>query len=301
MSASASSAPSPSSTIMSSAEDGCKGTQKKILTTHDDVPCGICLEKVEDRGIINCCDHRFCFECIEKWGKVGSNECPMCKKRFTMIESPKEKEGMEYTPALESASSTRKAQTCGSSRKQKRKRVREDAEERPDGVRNEETGKRSAKRRRVKVKYKNQNNGADRLRSLIESTGMPMGIFPGLLSLVMNSNNERIRFIVRHSSPSPARGSPARDSPSLSRSSPSSRRTRSYSVGDVPTRSETSSSQATVISVSFNPAPDASSSPRPGGSSGRIVMPAMALPLAMMMPRPDFFASLMQASETDDE
>jgi len=47
-------------------------------------PCGICLEKIENRGILNCCKHCFCFVCIKKWSET-SNTCPICKRRFRNI------------------------------------------------------------------------------------------------------------------------------------------------------------------------------------------------------------------------
>jgi len=49
-----------------------------------ELQCGICFEKVKMRGILNSCDHPYCFSCILKWSKE-SNTCPFCKVRFTSL------------------------------------------------------------------------------------------------------------------------------------------------------------------------------------------------------------------------
>ncbi|CAN6447949.1 unnamed protein product [Victoria cruziana] len=51
--------------------------------------CGICLSEdgKANRGVIDCCDHYFCFVCIMEWAKVESR-CPMCKQRFASIWRP---------------------------------------------------------------------------------------------------------------------------------------------------------------------------------------------------------------------
>ncbi|XP_031404836.1 uncharacterized protein LOC116213867 [Punica granatum] len=52
--------------------------------------CGICLSSAGEksiRGMIDCCDHYFCFICIREWAKVESR-CPMCKRRFSSILRP---------------------------------------------------------------------------------------------------------------------------------------------------------------------------------------------------------------------
>lgn len=50
--------------------------------------CGVCLEIINLQGIIDSCNHTFCFECIHKWSQV-SNTCPMCKGRFKAISKQK--------------------------------------------------------------------------------------------------------------------------------------------------------------------------------------------------------------------
>ena len=49
--------------------------------------CCICLEVTgQDAAKIDCgCDHRFCYECILKWGTEKSNTCPYCREKFHEI------------------------------------------------------------------------------------------------------------------------------------------------------------------------------------------------------------------------
>jgi len=62
--------------------------------------CCICMCDVEpnDLAMINSCNHRFCFSCIEKWSE-RENKCPLCKIRFTKIDRvhKKRKKGMKNT------------------------------------------------------------------------------------------------------------------------------------------------------------------------------------------------------------
>jgi hypothetical protein len=46
--------------------------------------CSVCYEHIKEQGVIDCCNHEFCFQCISKWSK-DSNECPICKQRFNTI------------------------------------------------------------------------------------------------------------------------------------------------------------------------------------------------------------------------
>jgi len=70
----------------------------------DDVPmCSICYDSIKQQGILNCCKHEFCFNCIETWSKV-ENTCPLCKRRFGKISKtqlwgvpPKTREKKNYT------------------------------------------------------------------------------------------------------------------------------------------------------------------------------------------------------------
>jgi len=61
------------------------GADKKPAAVVEN--CCICMCDVEpnDLAMINSCDHRFCFGCIEKWSE-RENKCPLCKTRFTKID-----------------------------------------------------------------------------------------------------------------------------------------------------------------------------------------------------------------------
>jgi Ring finger domain/CCCH-type zinc finger/RNA-binding, Nab2-type zinc finger len=55
--------------------------------------CGICLEDNPKRqfGLLSCCNHAFCFECLMEWRKEGSREvsgrrsCPTCRKHSDYV------------------------------------------------------------------------------------------------------------------------------------------------------------------------------------------------------------------------
>lgn len=72
---------------------GRKGKEKVVEDLKNEAGkqvCGICLTeqgKKTVRGILNCCDHYFCFPCIMEWSKVESR-CPLCKQRFVTIGKP---------------------------------------------------------------------------------------------------------------------------------------------------------------------------------------------------------------------
>jgi len=46
--------------------------------------CPICLEKLDNPSIPECCFHRFCFICILQWSSLAPS-CPLCKKNFSYI------------------------------------------------------------------------------------------------------------------------------------------------------------------------------------------------------------------------
>nr|XP_043613426.1 uncharacterized protein At4g10930 [Erigeron canadensis] len=46
--------------------------------------CGICMDVVVDRGVLDCCQHWFCFSCIDNWASI-TNLCPLCQKEFQLI------------------------------------------------------------------------------------------------------------------------------------------------------------------------------------------------------------------------
>mmetsp|Transcript_17683 Transcript_17683/g.50914 ORF Transcript_17683/g.50914 Transcript_17683/m.50914 type:complete len:328 (+) Transcript_17683:167-1150(+) len=69
--------------------------------------CCICMcdVKLDDLSCINGCDHRFCFECIEKWSE-RENSCPLCKNRFTKIDrvNKKKKHGKKNSKKVRARS-----------------------------------------------------------------------------------------------------------------------------------------------------------------------------------------------------
>jgi len=48
--------------------------------------CGICGDIVIDRGVLDCCQHWFCYTCIDNWAAI-TNRCPLCKSEFQHITS----------------------------------------------------------------------------------------------------------------------------------------------------------------------------------------------------------------------
>lgn len=46
--------------------------------------CGICMDVVIDRGVLDCCQHWFCFTCIDNWATI-TNLCPLCQIEFQSI------------------------------------------------------------------------------------------------------------------------------------------------------------------------------------------------------------------------
>lgn len=50
--------------------------------------CCICLNNICNKGIINPCQHEFCYDCIYMWSKQ-TNTCPICRERFNKINNTK--------------------------------------------------------------------------------------------------------------------------------------------------------------------------------------------------------------------
>lgn len=50
----------------------------------EELECGVCFETVTLRGVLDSCDHAFCFDCITEWAKI-ENTCPHCKARFKSL------------------------------------------------------------------------------------------------------------------------------------------------------------------------------------------------------------------------
>ncbi|CAK9143154.1 unnamed protein product [Ilex paraguariensis] len=53
-------------------------------SAFDGERCGICMDIVVDRGVLDCCQHWFCFACIDNWATI-TNLCPLCQNEFQLI------------------------------------------------------------------------------------------------------------------------------------------------------------------------------------------------------------------------
>ncbi|CAN4095193.1 unnamed protein product [Withania somnifera] len=53
-------------------------------STLDGERCGICMDVVIDRGVLDGCQHWFCFTCIDNWATI-TNLCPLCQSEFQLI------------------------------------------------------------------------------------------------------------------------------------------------------------------------------------------------------------------------
>jgi len=51
---------------------------------QEELQCGICLDIVQIRGILDACRHPYCYDCIMEWSKTA-NTCPFCKGRFKSL------------------------------------------------------------------------------------------------------------------------------------------------------------------------------------------------------------------------
>jgi hypothetical protein len=75
--------------ILSKAEFGDEdGLSAAEASDTEEKECCICLEEPSDDDIatINGCEHKFCVDCITRWSDAN-NVCPLCRTRFTSIES----------------------------------------------------------------------------------------------------------------------------------------------------------------------------------------------------------------------
>jgi hypothetical protein len=52
---------------------------------EEDVCCGICLQSITARGLLERCDHAFCAPCILRWALCATNRCPFCASRFHSV------------------------------------------------------------------------------------------------------------------------------------------------------------------------------------------------------------------------
>ncbi|XP_022761434.1 uncharacterized protein At4g10930-like isoform X2 [Durio zibethinus] len=54
------------------------------LSNFEGGRCGICMDIIIDRGVLDCCQHWFCFACIDNWATI-TNLCPLCQSEFQLI------------------------------------------------------------------------------------------------------------------------------------------------------------------------------------------------------------------------
>lgn len=79
---------------------------KSNAQEYDDIDqCGICFEEeFPIQGVLPCCKHIFCYDCIERWS-LKSNTCPFCLKTFNSItkqtyQSKNSKNYEQFTPKI---------------------------------------------------------------------------------------------------------------------------------------------------------------------------------------------------------
>lgn len=66
-------------------EETCnKDEDYSIDSVFEQERCGICIDIVIDRGMLDCCDHWFCFACVDSWATI-TNLCPICRNEFQLI------------------------------------------------------------------------------------------------------------------------------------------------------------------------------------------------------------------------
>ncbi|KAL4592742.1 hypothetical protein LXL04_005746 [Taraxacum kok-saghyz] len=66
------------------AEDIDNEQEQVVFEGDEGQRCGICMDVVVDRGVLDCCQHWFCFSCIDNWATI-TNLCPLCQGEFQLI------------------------------------------------------------------------------------------------------------------------------------------------------------------------------------------------------------------------
>ncbi|KAL0489517.1 E3 ubiquitin-protein ligase p28-like [Acrasis kona] len=66
-------------------------------TDEEKKECAICFEEIKELGMMDCCNHDFCFACVNKWSNE-CNTCPVCKRRFKTITKKRLDNGKTFTP-----------------------------------------------------------------------------------------------------------------------------------------------------------------------------------------------------------
>ncbi|CAH8388532.1 unnamed protein product [Eruca vesicaria subsp. sativa] len=65
-------------------EDEAAEVEHNDMAGFEGERCGICMDIIVDRGLLDCCQHWFCFECIDNWSSI-MNLCPLCQREFQLI------------------------------------------------------------------------------------------------------------------------------------------------------------------------------------------------------------------------
>ena len=60
-------------------------TRIPARTINTELTCPICLSIVRSTHTFMECMHRFCKECIEKYMRMGTKECPKCRVKVTLM------------------------------------------------------------------------------------------------------------------------------------------------------------------------------------------------------------------------
>ena len=73
-------------------------SEKKLLDT-----CTICLDDITPQNMssLDCCNHKFCFECITIWACKAEKLCPNCIKQFKKIQHKDKCLNLEDCPIFE--------------------------------------------------------------------------------------------------------------------------------------------------------------------------------------------------------
>ena len=82
--------------------------EKQLIT------CTICIEEMKETQLakIECCTHKFCYECIKNWATKQSNTCPNCVKKFNQITY--KENGLEKTFEVEDKGQSSDEESYGS-------------------------------------------------------------------------------------------------------------------------------------------------------------------------------------------
>ncbi|CAK57046.1 unnamed protein product (macronuclear) [Paramecium tetraurelia] len=59
-------------------------TKKQQPSEQPVEDCSICYGQIVDKGIIQGCQHTYCFKCIEIWAQQNLT-CPQCRVQFSQI------------------------------------------------------------------------------------------------------------------------------------------------------------------------------------------------------------------------